>query len=44
MASLDAGGGIAYSVNDSGPINLQLLTKLKSLSETNWYYYEENDN
>lgn len=34
--------GIAYSINDNDEPMLPHLTKLESLSESGWYFYEEN--
>lgn len=42
-ANLDAGSGIAYSIDGSEP-TLQFLTKSKKMDKENWYYYEENFN
>ncbi len=42
-ANLDAGSGIAYSIDGSKP-TLQFLTKLEKIDKENWYYYEENFN
>jgi len=40
----DFGSGIAYSINGIDEPDLQYLTKLEPLSESNWYYYEEDFN
>ena len=42
-STLDFGNGIVYSISGRKP-QLQYLTKLEPLSESNWYYYEENVN
>lgn len=42
-ANLDAGSGIAYSIDGSEP-TLQFLTKSEKMDKENWYYYEENFN
>ena len=42
-SNLDNGRGVAYSIDGSTP-TLQFLTKLEPLSESNWYYYEEDYN
>ena len=42
-SNLDSGRGIAYSINGSEP-TLQFLTKLEALTESDWYYYEEDFN
>ena len=40
-SNLDNGRGVAYSIDGLEP-KLQFLTKVEPLTETNWYYYEEN--
>lgn len=42
-SNLDAGRGIAYTL-DGNPPTLQFLTKYEKLDEENWYYYEEDFN
>lgn len=42
-SNLDAGRGIAYTLDDSPP-TLQFLTKSEKLKKENWYYYEEDFN
>jgi hypothetical protein len=40
---MDFGSGIVYSIDGSEP-QLPFLTKLDSLSDPNWYYYEADFN
>lgn len=42
-ANIDAGSGVAYSIDGSEP-TLQFLTKSEKMDKENWYYYEENFN
>lgn len=42
-SNLDAGRGIAFSIDGTQP-NFQFLTKLEKIRESNWYYYEEDFN
>ena len=42
-SNLDAGRGIAFSIDGTQP-NLQFITKLEKIRESNWYYYEEDFN
>ncbi len=42
-SNLDAGRGIAYTL-DGNPPTLQFLTKYEKLDDENWYYYEEDFN
>jgi len=41
---MNYGSGIAYSINGIDEPFLPHLTKIVPLSETGWYYYEENYN
>ena len=42
-SNLDAGRGLAYTIDGSTP-SLQFLTKIEKLDKDNWYYYEEDFN
>ncbi len=44
IRSADFGSGIAYSINGEDEPVLQFLTKIESLSEDDWYYYEADYN
>ena len=41
---IDFVSGIAYSINEEDKPKLQFLTLLEPLSESGWYYYEEDYN
>lgn len=41
---MDFGSGLAYSIDNEKEPTLPYLTKLESLSQNGWYYYEEDHN
>jgi len=41
---MDFGSGIAYTISKEKEPELQFLTKIEPLSESGWYYYEEDYN